>query len=448
MKYYSTKNRNSHLVSLKEAVLKGLPDDNGLYMPTQIKQLSNDFYKNISSFSFQEMAYQILSCFEMENEIATQKLHEIINNSLNFDAPIKNLDNKTGVLELFHGNTLAFKDFGARFMAQLMSYFVADIDKKLHILVATSGDTGSAVAHGFLGIPNITVTVLYPSGKVSKRQEKQFATLGKNITSLEIDGTFDDCQALVKTAFLDKDLNEKLYLSSANSINIARLIPQSFYYFRAYQQTLQYGLPLVFVVPSGNFGNLTAGLFAKKMGLPIKHFVAATNANDIIPKYLATGIYKPRASIQTISNAMDVGNPSNFTRMLDLYDNNLEAMCRDISGFVCDETTTRRMIREIKQQFDYVIEPHSAVGFAALQQYREQNYQQDYQQDYQQNGDNFYGIVLGTAHPAKFNEVVEQEIQQEIPLPEQLGRYIDKPTLSIKLQTDFQGFKDFLLATK
>ncbi len=444
MKYYSTKNRNSHLVSLKEAVLKGLPDDNGLYMPTQIKQLSNDFYKNISSFSFQEMAYQILSCFEMENEIAKQKLHEIIDNSLNFDAPIKNLDNKTGVLELFHGNTLAFKDFGARFMAQLMSYFVADIDKKLHILVATSGDTGSAVAHGFLGIPNITVTVLYPSGKVSKRQEKQFATLGENITSLEIDGTFDDCQALVKTAFLDKDLNEKLYLSSANSINIARLIPQSFYYFRAYQQTLQYGLPLVFVVPSGNFGNLTAGLFAKKMGLPIKHFVAATNANDIIPKYLATGIFEPRASIQTISNAMDVGNPSNFTRMLDLYDNNLEAMCRDISGFVCDETTTRRMIREIKQQFNYVIEPHSAVGFAALQQYREQNYQQDYEQ----NKDNFYGILLGTAHPAKFNEVVEQEIHQEIPLPEQLSKYIDKPTLSIKLKTDFQGFKDFLLATK
>lgn len=436
MKYYSTKNRNSHLVSLKEAVLKGLPDDNGLYMPTQIKELSDDFYKNISSFSFQEMAYQILSCFEMENEITKQKLHQIIDNSLNFDAPIKNLDNKTGVLELFHGNTLAFKDFGARFMAQLMSYFVADIDKKLHILVATSGDTGSAVAHGFLGIPNITVTVLYPSGKVSKRQEKQFATLGENITSLEIDGTFDDCQALVKTAFLDKDLNEKLYLSSANSINIARLIPQSFYYFRAYQQTLQYGLPLVFVVPSGNFGNLTAGLFAKKMGLPIKHFVAATNANDIIPKYLATGIYEPRASVQTISNAMDVGNPSNFTRMLDLYDNNLEAMCRDISGFICDETTTRRMIREIKQQSNYVIEPHSAVGFAALQQYREEM------------KDNFYGIVLGTAHPAKFNEVVEQEIQQEIPLPEQLSKYIDKPTLSIKLGTDFQGFKDFLLATK
>jgi threonine synthase len=441
VQYYSTKNKNSQTVSLKDAVLKGLPDDNGLYMPTEIGKLPQNFFDTIQNYSFQEIAYQILTCFGIQDEIDSQKLHEIIEKSLTFDAPLVNLVDKNsksqnanvGFLELFHGNTLAFKDFGARFMAQLLGYFVEKQDRKLHILVATSGDTGSAVAHGFLGVPNIEITVLYPSGKVSKRQEKQFATLGQNITALEIAGTFDDCQALVKSAFLDKELNEKLYLSSANSINIARLIPQSFYYFRAYQQAIKYNLPLVFVVPSGNFGNLTAGLFAKKMGLPIQYFVAATNTNDIVPKYLETGIFNSRSSIQTISNAMDVGNPSNFARMLDLYDNKVENMRKDITGFACDEATTRQIIRQVKQQFDYVIEPHAAVAFSAWQEFRKTQTQE------------FYGIVLGTAHPAKFNEVVEQEIQQEIPLPKQLSEWIDKPTLSIPLKANFEDFKGFLM---
>jgi threonine synthase len=439
MQYYSTNNK-SEKVSLKHAVLKGLPEDNGLYMPTNIGQLSENFFKNIDTISFQEMAYQILTCFAMQEDISSQKLHEIVNNSLNFDAPLHFLDTNTGVLELFHGNTLAFKDFGARFMAQLMSHFVENKGKKLHILVATSGDTGSAVAHGFYGLENITVTVLYPAGKVSKRQEKQFATLDKNITSLAIEGTFDDCQALVKAAFLDKDLNQKLYLSSANSINIARLIPQSFYYFRAYQQAIQQkispNLPIVFVVPSGNFGNLTAGLFAQKMGLPIQHFVVATNSNDIVPLYLQTGNFTPRSSLQTISNAMDVGNPSNFSRMLDMYDKNVEKMRQDITAFACTEEETRHFIRHIYQQYSYIIEPHSAVGFAALEYYRKQMQ------------DKFYGIVLATAHPAKFNEVVEQEIQQAIALPTQLSDFIDKPNLSIAMKANFQDFKTFLLDTK
>ncbi len=441
MQYYSTKNKNSQTVSLKEAVLKGLPDDNGLYMPKHIEKLSQSFFNNIKSYSFQEIAFQIVSCFGIQDEVNSQKLHEIIEKSLDFDAPLvplkdknhQNQDTNIGILELFHGNTLAFKDFGAKFMAQLLGHFVENQDRKLHILVATSGDTGSAVAHGFLDVPNIEITVLYPSGKVSKRQEKQFATLGKNITALEIAGTFDDCQTLVKTAFLDKELNQKLYLSSANSINIARLIPQSFYYFRAYQQALEYNLPMVFVVPSGNFGNLTAGLFAKKMGLPIHHFLAATNANDIVPKYLQTGIFESRKSVQTISNAMDVGNPSNFVRMLDIYDNNLENMQKDISGFVCNEAETRKYIRQVKTQFDYIIEPHAAVAFSALEEFRKTQKEK------------FFGIILGTAHPAKFNEVVEQEIQQEIPLPKQLSEWIDKPTLSIPLKADFQEFKQFLM---
>jgi threonine synthase len=441
IQYYSTKNKNTQLVSFKEAVLKGLPEDNGLFMPTQIHKLGEDFFSQLATFSFQEIAHTILKCFGIDKEIDSQKLQEIIKNSLTFDAPVVDLDKKTGVLELFHGNTLAFKDFGARFMAQVMGYFVAQQYKQLHILVATSGDTGSAVAHGFLNVPNITVTVLYPAGKVSKRQEKQFATLGQNITALRINGTFDDCQALVKQAFLDKELNDKLYLSSANSINIARLIPQSFYYFRAYQHILQqFGEdfikenPPVFVVPSGNFGNLTAGLFAKKMGLPIKHFVAATNLNDVVPQYLKAGNFAPRPSVQTISNAMDVGNPSNFARMLDIYHGQLGEMQQDITGYCVDEATTRSYIREIYKQFNYVIEPHAAVGFAALDQFR------------QKNKENFYGIVLATAHPSKFNEVVEHEIQHEIPLPTQLSTWIDRPTLSIDLNTDFQGFKEFLLA--
>lgn len=433
MQYYSTKNPTGKTVSLKEAVLKGLPDDNGLFMPCQIETLPENFFKYIDTLSFYEMAWNVVSCLDLQADVPPPKLREILKNSLNFDAPLVDLDQKTGILELFHGNTLAFKDFGARFMAQLMAYFVEGEKQTLHILVATSGDTGSAVAHGFLGVPNIHVTVLYPSGKVSNRQEKQFTTLGQNITALEVNGTFDDCQHLVKQAFLDTTLTKKMWLSSANSINIARLIPQMFYYFRAYAQAKAYHQSVVFAVPSGNFGNLTAGLFAKRMGLPVHKFVAATNTNDVVPAYLRNGNFQPRPSVQTISNAMDVGNPSNFVRMSDLYENNLAKMQEHIVGAAFGDAQTLEAIAHIKQKHDYIIEPHGAVAYLALEQYR------------QESQEDFYGVVLETAHPVKFPEAVEPIIQQTIEIPERLRVWTEKPKLSIPLRADFQEFKAFLL---
>lgn len=433
MQYYSTKNPAGKTVSLKEAVLKGLPDDNGLFMPCQIETLPENFFKYIDTLSFYEMAWNVVTCLDLQADVPPSKLREILKNSLNFDAPLVDLDQKTGVLELFHGNTLAFKDFGARFMAQLMAYFVEGEKQTLHILVATSGDTGSAVAHGFLGVPNIHVTVLYPSGKVSNRQEKQFTTLGQNITALEVAGTFDDCQHLVKQAFLDSTLTKEMWLSSANSINIARLIPQMFYYFRAYAQAKAYHKSVVFAVPSGNFGNLTAGLFAKRMGLPVHKFVAATNDNDIVPAYLQSGNFLPRPSVQTISNAMDVGNPSNFLRMRDLYENNLAKMQEHIVGAAFGDAKTVETIAHIKKKYDYIIEPHGAVAYLALEQYR------------QTSKEDFYGVVLETAHPVKFPEAVEPIIQQPIEVPERLRIWTEKPKLSIPMRADFQEFKAFLL---
>jgi threonine synthase len=436
MQYYSTKNPTGKTVSLKEAVLKGLPDDNGLFMPCQIETLPENFFKYIDTLSFYEMAWNVVSCLDLQAEVPPKKLCEILKNSLNFDAPLVDLDQKTGILELFHGNTLAFKDFGARFMAQLMAYFVEGEKQTLHILVATSGDTGSAVAHGFLGVPNIHVTVLYPSGKVSNRQEKQFTTLGENITALEVAGTFDDCQHLVKQAFLDTTLTKEMWLSSANSINIARLIPQMFYYFRAYAQAKAYHQSVVFAVPSGNFGNLTAGLFAKRMGLPVHKFVAATNVNDVVPAYLRNGNFQPRPSVQTISNAMDVGNPSNFARMKDLYENSLAKMQEHIAGYAFEDSKTLQAIAHINQKYAYVIEPHGAVAYLALEQYR------------QESKEDFYGVVLETAHPVKFPEAVEPIIQRSIEIPERLRVWTEKPKLSIPLRADFQEFKAFLLDNK
>ncbi len=430
MKYYSTK-QQTFPVSLKEAVLKGLPADNGLFMPESIPTLPYSFFEKIESLSFQEIAFEVANAL-LGEDIEKGKLKELVYNAINFPAPLVSLSEDIHILELFHGNTLAFKDFGARFMAQLMGYYVQGSTTTLDILVATSGDTGSAVAHGFFNVPNIHVTVLYPKGKVSNFQEKQFTTLGGNITALEIEGTFDDCQALVKQAFLDKTLNEKLNLSSANSINIARLVPQSFYYFEAYKQLKDKKKPIVFVVPSGNFGNLTAGLIAKKMGLPIHGFVAATNANDVVPSYLQTGNYTPRPSTQTISNAMDVGNPSNFQRMQDLY-KAVEDMRKEIIGYAFDDAQTAQAMREVKEKYNYIIDPHGAVGYLALKKYRKEV------------NENISGIVLETAHPVKFAEVVNPQIGEEVAIPERMRYLLEKPKISIPLSSDFEGFKAFLL---
>ncbi|GAB4193606.1 MAG: threonine synthase [Thermoflexibacter sp.] len=430
MKFYSTKQQTPP-VSLREAVLKGLPADNGLFMPEHIPALPNDFLKNLENFSLQQIAYRVAANF-LGEDVPAQDLERIVYEAINFPAPLVSLSENLHILELFHGNTLAFKDFGARFMAQLMGYFVKDDKNTLEILVATSGDTGSAVAHGFLNVPDINVTVLYPKGKVSNFQEKQFTTLGNNITALEIDGTFDDCQALVKQAFLDKELNEKLRLSSANSINIARLIPQAFYYFEAYKQIKNKQKPTVFVVPSGNFGNLTAGLLAKRMGLPISQFVAATNANDVVPTYLSSGTYQPRLSVQTISNAMDVGNPSNFARMVDLF-GEVDKMRNEIKGYAFSDEQTKRAMSEVKEKYNYIIDPHGAVGYLALKSYMNEL------------GEDINGIVLETAHPVKFAEVVSPQIGEEVAIPERMRYLLEKEKMSIPMSANFEDFKTFLM---
>jgi threonine synthase len=429
MQLYSTKNP-SHIADLKTAVFKGLPDDNGLYMPQTIPQLSNSFIHNLKNFSLQEIGFEITKTL-FQGAIPDAAIQTIVSNAINFPAPLIALDKETFILELTHGPSLAFKDFGARFMAQLMSYFNSESEKELVILVATSGDTGGAVAFGFHNTPGIKVVILYPSGKVSPLQEKQLTTLGGNVTALEVDGTFDDCQALVKQAFLDKALTSQIRLSSANSINIARLIPQSFYYFEAFKQ-IENPSNVVFCVPSGNFGNLTAGLFAQKMGLPIHHFIAATNANNVIPEYLETGNYVPRASTRTLSNAMDVGNPSNFARMLDLYGSTWNIMKEAISGFSYSDEQTKQAMVEIKDKYNYIIEPHGAVGYLALKEWQKEN-------------KNTQGVILETAHPSKFLEDVEAILGQKIEIPQRLATLADREKSSILTPTDFNSFKDFLL---
>lgn len=428
MKLYSTKNKNAE-VTLAEAVMKGLPDDNGLFMPTDIPQMPKEFIKNLEQFSFAEMAFEL--CDELfKGVIPTEDLEEIINQSITFAAPVVDLDDDKKVLELWHGPSLAFKDFGARFMSQLMSYFNRNNEKELVILVATSGDTGGAVAAGFYKALGIKVVILYPKGKVSLLQEKQLTTLGENITALEIDGTFDDCQALVKQAFLDQDLKH-IRLSSANSINIARLIPQSFYYFEAYKQLKNKEKPVVFAIPSGNFGNLTAGLLAQKMGLPVHAFIAATNANDVVPEYLATGRYLPRPSVRTISNAMDVGNPSNFARMLDLYGSVWNDMIENIHGYAYNDDQTRAAVLEIKEKYNYVMDPHGAVAYLAAK-------------DYQAENADTQAIILETAHPAKFKPDMEEIFGHEIDVPQRLAELENKEKVSVELGIDYQGFKEFL----
>lgn len=430
MQLYST-NDKSNVVSLREAVFKGLPADKGLYMPMEIPELPGGFITNLADFSFREIAIEVSKNL-LRDAIPEEDLQAIIERSITFPAPVVQLDEHRYILELFHGPSLAFKDFGARFMAQLMSYFNRDEDRELTILVATSGDTGGAVAAGFYQTPGIRVILLYPSGKVSFLQEKQLTTLGENITALEIDGTFDDCQALVKQAFLDPDLNQKHRLSSANSINIARLIPQSFYYFEAFKQIQNKALPITFCVPSGNFGNLTAGLFAKKMGLPVHHFIAATNVNDVVPEYLRTSTFTPRDSVRTLSNAMDVGNPSNFSRMLDLYCSTWNIMREDISGYAFTDEQTKIAIREVKQRYDYIMDPHGAVGYLALKAYLEEK-------------PNTQGVILETAHPAKFKDDVEAILKETIDVPQRLATLADRKKTAFKMSKNFADFKAWLI---
>lgn len=428
MKLYSTRNPKM-LFDLKEAVLKGLPDDNGLFMPESIPRLPDAFFEGLEGMSFAETAYEMAHGL-IGDSIGANELQRIVDTAVNFPAPLVTLSDDVHVLELFHGPSLAFKDFGARFMAQLMSYF-NDSDQPLRILVATSGDTGGAVAAGFLNTPGIEVVILYPSGKVSDLQEKQLTTLGGNITALEVDGTFDDCQHLVKQAFLDKNLTSKHRLSSANSINIARVIPQMFYYVEAYKQLSDKSRPVVFSVPSGNFGNLTAGLFAKQMGLPVSQFIAATNDNDIVPKYLHSGNYEPRPSVRTLSNAMDVGAPSNFARMMDLYCSTWNIIKGEISGYAYNDEATKKGIAEVWKQFGYVIDPHGSVGYLALQ-------------DYMKEHDAVNGVVLETAHPSKFLDTVEGVIGSQVPIPERLAILKDRKKVAVDMTTKFEDFKQWL----
>ncbi len=430
MKLYSTK-RVSPDVELREAVLKGLPPDNGLYMPYEMFHLPESFYKKLPDMSFNEMAQHITQHI-VGDYIQTQDVEKIVNDAFNFDAPLIRLG-EIDILELFQGPTLAFKDFGARFMGRLMGYFLKDSDEDVNILVATSGDTGSAVAHGFLNVDRIKVTILYPKGKVSEIQEKQFTTLGANITAIEVDGTFDDCQRLVKTAFLDEELNRKMVLSSANSINIARLIPQSFYYIWAYKQLENKNLPLYFSIPSGNFGNLTACLFAQALGLPIDKIIAATNANDVVPQYLSSGVFEPRASVSTISNAMDVGNPSNFMRILDMYNGDWELIKEDIKGYSYSDEQTSQCIQRVYEKYNYLICPHTAVGYLAMEDFLKNK------------NEKANAIVLSTAHPVKFGEVVEPLINKKIEIPERLEKMLGTEKNSIPMSKSFEDFKLWLL---
>ena len=431
MKYYST-NYQASDATLQEAVVKGLASDKGLFMPYEIKALSQSFYDQIENLSFQEIAYQVADAFFGE-DIPAETLKQIVYDTLNFDAPVVKVRENIYSLELFHGPTLAFKDVGGRFMARLLGYFIKqEGQKQVNVLVATSGDTGSAVANGFLGVEGIHVYVLYPKGKVSDIQEKQFTTLGQNITALEVDGTFDDCQALVKNAFMDAELNAHMKLTSANSINVARFLPQTFYYFYAYAQLKKAGKAnnLVICVPSGNFGNITAGLFGKRMGLPVKRFIAANNRNDIFYQYLQTAKYNPCPSVATIANAMDVGDPSNFARILALYENSHEAISAEISGATYTDEQIRETIKKIYQGTGYLLDPHGACGYRAL----EEGLLEDE-----------VGIFLETAHPAKFLDTVEGIIDDKVEIPTKLQEFMKGTKQSIEMSKDFESFKAYLL---
>ena len=428
MKYYSL-NHNAPKVSFQEAMIQGLAPDRGLYFPEQLTPISADFFQNIEKYSNEEIAFQVIQQFVGE-EIAESALKQIITETLCFDFPTVKVEENIYSLELYHGPTMAFKDVGARFMSRCLAYFNKDNkDSKNTVLVATSGDTGGAVASGFLGVEGVDVIILYPSGKVSDIQERQLTTLGQNITALEIDGVFDDCQDMVKKAFLDADLQHK-NLTSANSINIARWLPQMFYFFFAYKQLKSLNKPLIFSCPSGNFGNICAGILAKKLGLPIEHFVAATNVNDTVPQFLVEGKYNPKPSVATISNAMDVGNPSNFIRIQEMYNNDLEKFKKDFSSYSYTDTETFNAIKAIYNTTKYIAEPHGAVGYLGLKK------------EMQKHG-NCIGVFLETAHPIKFLDTVEPALNIQLPIPTQIESVMNKEKVSIKIKS-YTDFKTFL----
>lgn len=434
MKYFST-NKSVPSVTLMEAVTKGLASDNGLFMPESIEEFKPGFFENIENLTFQEISFEVASKF-FGDDVPEEILRKIVFDTLSFDCPIVQVSDNIYSLELFHGPTMAFKDVGGRFMARLLGYFLQGFEKEVNVLVATSGDTGSAVANGFFNVPGIKVYVLYPKGLVSDIQEKQFTTLGKNITALEIDGTFDDCQRLVKSAFLDEELNNSMVLTSANSINVARFLPQAFYYFNAYAQLKKEGRAedLVISVPSGNFGNLTAGLFGKFMGLPVKRFIAANNENDIVYNYLKTGRYNPGPSIATIANAMDVGSPSNFARILELYNHSHSAITSDLVGYRFSDVEIRETMKEVFDESKYILDPHGAVGYRALKA---------------DLNEGEVGVFLETAHPAKFTETVESVLGKgKVTLPDKLAKFMSSKKLSVELSSEFAEFKKYLLNKK
>jgi threonine synthase len=429
MNYFSL-NNNAPIATFETAVRKGLAPDKGLYFPEHIEPLEASFLDSIENYSDAEIAFQSIKQFICP-EIPEYDLKQIISETLSFDFPVVEIEEGISTLELFHGPTMAFKDVGARFMARCLGYFNKDNNEEVTVLVATSGDTGGAVASGFLGVKGVRVVILYPSGKVSHVQEKQLTTLGQNITALEVDGTFDDCQDIVKRAFLDDDLTEKMALTSANSINIARWMPQMFYFLFAYKQLKSKNKPIVFSVPSGNFGNICAGMLAQKLGFPFAHFIASNNANNVVERYFKTNTYSPLPSIQTISNAMDVGNPSNFIRIQKLYDNNFEALKNNLTAYSFSDEQTKEALSAIYEGSGYIADPHGAVGYLGCKSYREKNPAAQ-------------TIFLETAHPTKFLDVVEAVIPEKIALPPQIQAVIEKEKSAIYVE-DYSQFKTFLL---
>ncbi|MFD2562163.1 threonine synthase [Aquimarina rubra] len=428
MQYYSLHN-NAPKVSFSEAVIKGLAPDKGLYFPEKITPLPKSFFDTIENLDTIEIAFQTIKQF-VGDEIPETELRDILTDVLSFDFPVVDIKENIGTLELFHGPTMAFKDVGARFMARCLGYFNRNNDNKVTVLVATSGDTGGAVAQGFLGVKGVDVVILYPSGKVSDIQERQLTTLGQNITALEVDGVFDDCQDMVKKAFLDETITDHMQLTSANSINIARWLPQLFYFVFAYKQLKSKGKDIVFSVPSGNFGNICAGIVAHKLGLPVKHFVAATNVNDTVVRYMKTSDYDPKPSKATISNAMDVGNPSNFIRIQQLFDNNFESLKNSFSAYSFDDNATRKAMKEVYSQNKYIADPHGAVGYLGLKAYGLE--------------ENEYGVFLETAHPVKFLDIVEETLETKLQIPKQIEKVLNKEKISVKTN-DYKKLKEFLL---
>ncbi|GLU45436.1 threonine synthase [Allomuricauda sp. NBRC 101325] len=429
MKFYSLNNQNIQ-ASFKEAVIAGIAPDKGLYFPEEITPLPADFFENIEKLSHHEIAFQAIHQFVNE-DISDEALKKIIANTLDFEFPVVEIEENVGTLELFHGPTMAFKDVGARFMANCLGYFSQGEKQDVTVLVATSGDTGGAVANGFLGVDGVKVVILYPSGKVSEIQEKQLTTLGQNIEAMEVSGTFDDCQRMVKTAFLDTSITDHKKLTSANSINVARWLPQLFYFLFAYQQAKSKGKEIVFSVPSGNFGNICAGMVAQKLGMPVKHFVASTNVNDVVPQFMEKGVYEPVPSKATISNAMDVGDPSNFVRIRHLYQNNLEQLRENLSSYSFSDEATRAIMKEVHAKTGYVMDPHGAVGYLGLKEYQKSN-------------PDTFGIFLETAHPVKFLDVVEETLNVSPTIPPQILKVMDKKKKSHVIAT-YEELKKYLL---